>query len=76
MILSEGMYMINLIRICLTVKLFSIDSSSGFSSELSFGCKNKFKIFLGSDSKFLKFLYKINSIWAIRYINKKMSNIN
>lgn len=38
--------------------------------------KNKFKIFLGADSKFLKFLYKINSIWAIRYINKKMSNIN
>ena len=38
--------------------------------------KNKFKIFLGSDSKFLKFLYKINSIWAIRFINKKMNNIN
>lgn len=38
--------------------------------------KNKFKVFLGADSKFLKFLYKINSIWAIRYINKKMSNIN
>ncbi|MBR1416468.1 MAG: SDR family oxidoreductase [Bacilli bacterium] len=38
--------------------------------------KNKFKIFLGSDSKFLKLLYKINSIWAIRYINKKMNNIN
>ena len=38
--------------------------------------KNKFKLFLGSDSKFLKFLYKINSIWAIRFINKKMSSIN
>ena len=38
--------------------------------------KNKFKLFLGSDSKFLKFLYKINSIWAIRFINKKMNNIN
>ncbi len=37
--------------------------------------KNKFKIFLGSDAKFLKFLYKINSIWAIRYINKKMSSM-
>ena len=36
--------------------------------------KNKFKVFLGSDSKFLKMLYKINSIWAIRYINKKMNN--
>ena len=38
--------------------------------------KNKFKLFLGSDSKFLKFLYKLNSIWAIRFINKKMSDIN
>ena len=36
---------------------------------------NKFKLFLGNDSKFLKFLYKINSIWAIRFINKKMSNM-
>ena len=34
--------------------------------------KNKFKLFLGSDSKFLRLLYKINSKWAIRYINKKM----
>ena len=35
--------------------------------------KNKFKLFLGSDSKFLKMLYKINSKWAIDFINKKMS---
>ena len=34
--------------------------------------KNKFKLYLGSDSKFLKLLYKINSKWAINYINKKM----
>ena len=38
--------------------------------------KNKFKLFLGSDAKFLKFLYKINSKWAISFINNKMSNIN
>mgnify|MGYP002619902652 CR=1 FL=1 len=38
--------------------------------------KNKFKVFLGSDSKFLRILYKINSIWAIRFINKKMSKMN
>lgn len=37
--------------------------------------KNKFKLFLGSDSKFLKFLYKLNSKAAISFINKKM-NIN
>ena len=37
--------------------------------------KNRFKIFLGSDSKFLKLLYKINSVWAIRFINKKMNSI-
>ena len=36
---------------------------------------DKFKLFLGQDAKFLKFLYKINSKWAISYINKKM-NIN
>ena len=35
--------------------------------------KNKFKLFLGSDSKFLKFLYKLNSKAAISFINKKMS---
>ena len=34
--------------------------------------KNKFKLFLGSDSKFLKFLYKINAKWAIRFIGNKM----
>ena len=38
--------------------------------------KNKFKLFLGSDSKFLRFLYKINSKFAISFINKKMSKIN
>lgn len=36
--------------------------------------KNKFKLFLGTDSKFLRILYKINSKWAISYINKKMGN--
>ena len=37
--------------------------------------KNKFKLFLGSDSKFLKILYKINSKFAISFINKKMSDL-
>ena len=37
--------------------------------------KNKFKLFLGSDAKFLKFLYKLNSKSAIHFINKKMSGI-
>lgn len=37
--------------------------------------KNKFKLFLGSDSKFLRILYKINSKMAINYINKKMSDL-
>ena len=36
--------------------------------------KNKFKLFLGSDAKFLKLLYKLNSKLAISFINKKMSN--
>ena len=37
--------------------------------------QHKFKIFLGNDAKFLRFLYKINSKWAISFINKKM-NVN
>ena len=37
--------------------------------------KNKFKLFLGTDAKFLRLLYKINSKMAISYINKKMSGI-
>ena len=37
--------------------------------------KNKFKLFLGNDAKLLKVLYKINSKFAIGYINKKMSGI-
>lgn len=38
--------------------------------------KNKFKLFLGSDAKFLRFLYKINSKWAIGFINNKMNKMN
>ena len=37
--------------------------------------KNKFKLFLGNDAKFLKFLYKLNSKAAISFINKKMGGI-
>lgn len=36
--------------------------------------KNKFKLFVGSDSKFMKLLYKLNSKKAIDMINKKMNN--
>lgn len=56
---------------------FKMLSASDGASQIINGIKkNKFKLFLGSDAKFLKFLYKINSIWAIRFINKKMSGIN
>ena len=67
------------------VEVATTEESSSFkmlspvvgASEIINGIKkNKFKLFLGSDSKFLKLLYKVNSIWAIRYINKKMNNIN
>lgn len=34
--------------------------------------KNKFRIFIGSDSKFMNFIYKLNSKKAISFINKKM----
>jgi len=36
--------------------------------------KNKFKVYIGSDSKFMKFIYKISSKGAIDYINKKMKS--
>lgn len=51
-------------------KLLSADKAA---SQIVKGIeKNKFKLFVGNDSKFLKFLYKINSKLAINYINKKM----
>lgn len=34
--------------------------------------KNKFKVYIGNDSKFMKFIYKFNSKRAIDFINKKM----
>ena len=37
--------------------------------------KDKFKLFVGTDSKFLRFLYKLNAKWAISFINKKMKNM-
>ncbi|MFA5602427.1 MAG: SDR family NAD(P)-dependent oxidoreductase [Bacilli bacterium] len=35
--------------------------------------KNKFKIYVGTDSKIMNFMYKINAKKAIKLINKKMS---
>ena len=37
--------------------------------------KNKFKIFVGQDAKFLRFLYKWNDKKAIKFINDKMKNM-
>lgn len=37
--------------------------------------KNKFKIFVGQDAKFLRFLYKWNDKKAIKFINNKMKNM-
>lgn len=38
--------------------------------------KNKFKIYVGKDSKFMSFLYKVNSKGAIKFINKMMKKMN
>ena len=35
--------------------------------------KNEFKLFLGGDAKFMKFLYKLNSEFAIKFISKQMN---
>ena len=54
---------------------YKLLSAAAAASQIITGMeKNKFKLFLGSDAKFLKFLYKINSKLAISFINKKMSN--
>lgn len=37
--------------------------------------KNKFKLYVGSDSKFMKALYKFNSKMAIKMVKNKMSDI-
>lgn len=36
--------------------------------------KNKFKLFVGTDSKLMNFMYKLNSKYAINLINKKMTH--
>ncbi len=38
--------------------------------------KNKFKLFVGSDSKFMRLFYRLNSEYAIKSINKKMKDLN
>lgn len=35
--------------------------------------KNKFQLYLGSDSKMMNFMYKINAQAAIKFVNKKMN---
>lgn len=37
--------------------------------------KNKFKVYVGSDSKLMNFMYKVNSKAAIKFINKKMKDM-
>ncbi len=37
--------------------------------------KNKFKLYVGNDSKMMNIMYKINSKGAIKLINKKMSQL-
>ncbi|MGE5455951.1 MAG: SDR family NAD(P)-dependent oxidoreductase [Ignavibacteriales bacterium] len=37
--------------------------------------KNKFKLYVGTDSKIMNFMYKMNSKKAIKLINKKMKNM-
>lgn len=37
--------------------------------------KNKFKIYVGSDSKAMNFMYKLNDAKAIKFINKKMKEL-
>lgn len=55
---------------------YKLTSASEAASEIILGIeKNKFKIFIGKDAKFMKFLYKLNSKKAIDTINKKMRDL-
>ncbi len=67
------------------VKISSTSSNSNYkmlsaqdaASQIIKGINNnKFKLYVGSDSKFMNFIYKFNSKFAIKYINKKMKDIN
>ena len=37
--------------------------------------KDKLQIYVGSDSKFMYFLYKLNPQWAIKFIANKMKDL-
>lgn len=37
--------------------------------------KNKFQIFVGQDSKFMNFIYRLNPKFAVKYISKQMQNL-
>lgn len=50
-------------------------SASDAASQIINGIKkNKFKLYVGPDSKFMRLLYKFSSKMAIDFINKKMNN--
>lgn len=52
---------------------YKMTSASDAASQIIKGIeKNKFRIFVGGDSKFMNFIYKLNSKKAISFINKKM----
>lgn len=55
---------------------FKMLSAAVAADEIIFGIeKNKFQLYVGSDSKFMNFIYKINPKAAIKYIKSKMKNM-
>ncbi len=55
---------------------FPMLSASDAADQIIAGIvKNKFKIFVGKDAKFMRLLYKLNSKKAIEFINKKMAGL-
>lgn len=56
-------------------KMKMLDADKAASQIIDAISKNKFKAYVGSDSKLMNFLYKLNDKFAIKYIVKMMSKM-
>ena len=64
------------VSISANAESYKMTSASDAAKEIIKGInKNKFKLFIGSDSKFMNWFYNFNSKLAIKTINNKMKSI-
>ena len=57
------------------IKMKMLEADQAAAQIIDAISKNKFKAYVGSDSKFMNFLYKLNDKFAIKYIVKMMSKM-